>query len=278
MGQACAGARESTTAYQKSAKRNYNYAKLKLKGYRISYGEDPSETGKITSMENNFQLCKVGLDEFEKIIADFQEKEKHATQITPEQLVEIFKVHPFLEEIQNENTLTRKLLTHEILEKTKGVIYIPYLRLVGILYCASTDKMAAEAFYDIITEGKAPKKKKLAEGEVPPPAVDIHKSDILIPEYFRKMLAISYNVSIELYKTAPGGKDRSAWLIQELPQVYEALYQEEFLVDIFTKEEKITYEEFLKKFAQDHPKYLQTLNLRRMVFSRVVDIVFTKVK
>jgi hypothetical protein len=91
------------------------------------------------------------------------------------------------------------------------------LRLVGLLYCASTDKLAAETFYDLITEGKAPKKKKIAEGEIPPPPVDIHKKDILIPEYFRKLLQISYNLSIELYKDAPGGKDRSKWLIEELP-------------------------------------------------------------
>jgi hypothetical protein len=165
-----------------------------------------------------------------------------------------------------------------VLEKTKGVIYIPYLRLVGLLYCASTDKLAAHTFYDLITEGKAPKKKKLPPGEVPPPNPDIHKTDILIPEFFRKMLEISYSVSIELYKTAPGGKDRSQWLIDELPKVYDALYAEEFLIDIFPKEEKLTYEEFMKKFGTDFPKYLQTFQLRRMVFSRVVDIVFTKVK
>ena len=68
----------------------------------MSNGDDPSETGKITAMENSFQLCKVGLDEFDKLIADFQEKEKHATQITEDQVVELFKAHPFLEEIANE--------------------------------------------------------------------------------------------------------------------------------------------------------------------------------
>lgn len=252
-------------------------AKLKLKGYKISHGEDPSETGKVTAMENNFQLCKVGLDEFEKIISDFQEKEQHATQITNDQVVELFKAHHFLEEIQNENSLTRRLLTHEALQKTKGVVYIPYLRLVGLLYCASSDRVAAEAFYDLITEGKAPRKKKLPD-EMPPPLLDIFKKDILIPEYFRKMLEISYNVAIEIYKVAPGGKDRKQWLINELPKVYDQLYTEDFLVDIFPKEEKLTFEEFVKKFQKEHNKYLQTFQLRRMVFSRVVEIVFNKNK
>ena len=87
---------------------------------------------------------------------------------------------------------------------------------------------------------------------------DIHKTDILIPEFFRKLLQISYNLSIELYKDAPGGKDRSKWLIEELPTVYEAIYNEEFLIDIFPKEDKLTYEDFVKKFEKEHPKYLQS--------------------
>jgi hypothetical protein len=41
-------------ASSKSAKKNYNLARLKVKGYRITTGDDPSETGKITAMENNF--------------------------------------------------------------------------------------------------------------------------------------------------------------------------------------------------------------------------------
>jgi hypothetical protein len=87
---------------------------------------------------------------------------------------------------------------------------------VGLLYCASSDRVAAEAFYDLITEGKSPRK-KLPPGEVPPPLADIFKTDILIPEYVKKMLEISYSVAIDLYKVAPGGKDRKQWLIDELP-------------------------------------------------------------
>jgi hypothetical protein len=56
------------------------------------------------------------------------------------------------------------------------------------------------------------------------------------------------------------------------------LYHEDFLIDIFPKEEKLTFEEFVKKFEKDHNKYLHTFQLRRMIFSRVVEIVFNKVK
>lgn len=38
-------------------------------------------------------------------------------------------------------------MTHKQLENTRGIIYLPYLKLLGIMYCAATPKMRSEAFY-----------------------------------------------------------------------------------------------------------------------------------
>jgi hypothetical protein len=169
MGNNCAGARESlhngkektkelynraaenARLKAKAAKKKYSLTKMKLKGYKINSEEDPSETGKVSQFENRFALCNVGLDEFERRLTAFKEKEK-TLKMSPEQVIELFKDNYFLEDIVEEESLTRKLLTHKVLETSKGVIFIPYLRLLGIMYCASTNKMAAEIFYDMVRD------------------------------------------------------------------------------------------------------------------------------
>ena len=68
----------------------------------------------------------------------------------------MFKSHPFLEDLeidtQPNGILLRKVFTHKKLESTKGVIYLPYLKLFGIMYCAATPKMRAEAFYRVLND------------------------------------------------------------------------------------------------------------------------------
>ena len=65
------------------------------------------------------------------------------------QLVELLKEMPYLEDIVREESVTRRLLTHKVIENTPGIIYIPYLMLLAILLCASTKKMKAQAFADL---------------------------------------------------------------------------------------------------------------------------------
>jgi hypothetical protein len=50
-------------------------------------------------------------------------------------------------------------MTHKILSKNKGELHLPYLRLLGLLLCASTKRMKAELFYQIVT-GFNPTEKK----------------------------------------------------------------------------------------------------------------------
>jgi len=62
---------------------------------------------------------------------------------------ECFKDHPVLCEIETEGSLVYKILTHETLIKSKGTYYIPYLMLVGLLFCASNLKVRAMKFFEL---------------------------------------------------------------------------------------------------------------------------------
>lgn len=121
----CAGARESLAdkkekskelygKVSKSARKKYSYARLKLKGYKFNNNTDDSETAKITVMENNLPVCSVALDDFESRISDFYLREK-TNKITIPQVIECFKSNQFLDDIEDESSLTRKILTHKIL-------------------------------------------------------------------------------------------------------------------------------------------------------------------
>lgn len=107
------------------------------------------------------------------------------------------------------------------------------MRLLGILYCAATPKLKAEAFYNVI------KPNELDSKETAEKVTDVQKSEVLIPEYFEKMLEISYNLMIDVYGKSEGGEDKSNWLIDELEDIYKLIY-EKFQVDVFGSEEKLT--------------------------------------
>ncbi len=48
---------------------------------------------------------------------------------------------------------------------------------------------------------------------------DILKSEVLIPEYFEKMLEISYNMMIDIYGTTENAESRGNWIIDELEDI-----------------------------------------------------------
>lgn len=80
---------------------------------------------------------------------------------------------------------------------------------------------------------------------------------------------------IVLYSTSENGEDKRNWIIDELEDIFPLIY-EQFQADVFGGEEKLTQEVFVAQFEKDNSKYLVPANLRRMVFSQVVDIVFSK--
>ena len=110
---------------------------------------DPSETGIITKFEATFPLITISLDEYERRIKKFIDSETCNNEITLDQLIECFRSHPNLNEITNENSLTRKLFTDKVMIKKGPNFYIPYLMLLGILYCASNAKARAQKFFEL---------------------------------------------------------------------------------------------------------------------------------
>lgn len=77
-------------------------------------------------------------------------EERKTTRITVPQLCEIFKDQFYLKEIDDENSMTRKLFTHRAIMSPEGEANINYLMLLGILLCASTKGMKAQSFYNIL--------------------------------------------------------------------------------------------------------------------------------
>lgn len=177
--------------------------------------------------------------------------------MTIQQVIDTFKDNQFLDDIEDENSLSRKILTHKILQNTKNIVYLPYLRLLGILYCAATPKLKAESFYSVL------KPNELDSKETAEKITDVHKSEVLIPEYFEKMLEIAYVMMIEVYGKSEGGEDKSNWLIDELEDIYKLIY-EKFQIDVFgADQEKLTQEVFIAQFEKDNSRYLVPAHLRK---------------
>ena len=65
-------------------------------------------------------------------------------------MCEIFKDQFYLKEIDDENSLTRRLFTNRAIMSHDGEANINYLILLGILLCASTKGMKAQAFYNLL--------------------------------------------------------------------------------------------------------------------------------
>ena len=122
-------------AAKEKARIKYDESKLRWKGYREQLVEDESETGIITKFEDKMVIKKVSIDEFDRRIKKFIDGTE---EITEKQLIEAFADHPQMGEITNEESLTRKLLTHPMLKDnpSNSTFHIPNLMLVAILFCA----------------------------------------------------------------------------------------------------------------------------------------------
>lgn len=142
-------ARMGIISAKKRAKERFNVTKLKARGYSQIYCDvvDESEFGFLTRFEQeNYQICKMTMDSFERILQEFQDREQ-TKLMTKHQVVDAFKNRKYLMEMENEYSLSYAMLTHPLFQKDPDTIYIPYLQLLSIMYCASTLKMKAIAFY-----------------------------------------------------------------------------------------------------------------------------------
>lgn len=87
-----------------------------------------------------------------------------------------------------DTNLFHQLLTHKTLLKGEE-LHLPFVRLLGVLLCASTKRMKAESFYQIVT-GHNPLEKREVTTSQDKASVGVdseaHASDIFIdPLIFR---------------------------------------------------------------------------------------------
>lgn len=132
----------------KQAKMKYDEAKMRVKGYTLPKIQDASELNMITDFEHKLPLTKIDLDEFErrlKKLSDASHGEKGEI-ITEDQLIEVFKDHHTLEPISTSGTLVNQLLINKVFKHpscNENEYYIPYLLLLGVLYCPSSPELKA---------------------------------------------------------------------------------------------------------------------------------------
>ena len=59
---------------------------------------------------------------------------------------------------------------------------------------------------------------------------------------------------------------RGKWLVDDLDEVYRDLLENVIIPDIFGKEDRLVHDVFLYKLAREHPEFLKTHQVRKMVF------------
>jgi hypothetical protein len=100
--------------------------------------------GKMSILEYERRLKKlVNID---------PENEENNNRITEKQLVEVFLDHRYFKDLAVPDSPLRKFLLDPIFKQhvDDEDYYIPYLMLLGMLYCASNPKANADKFYDLI--------------------------------------------------------------------------------------------------------------------------------
>jgi hypothetical protein len=150
-------------------------------------------------------------------------------------LEECFSDHYAFRDVKVEGSLVRDIMTSRHLRAKDGSedIFIPYLVMFGILYCASNTDLKVQKFY---------------EGAQIDLDAQIKKDDPELLDLFEKILSISYDMMIELYLKH---KNQDEPIISEkfiLPPtqsklVYEAV-RDDVIADWFGSSFALTKEDF----------------------------------
>jgi hypothetical protein len=124
---------------------------MRVKGYSLPKIDDKSELHMITDFEKKLPLAMIDLDDFERRLKKLADKD-NKDLISKHQIIEVFKDHYATEDIQNPYSLSSELLINDVFRKPgteEGLYYIPYLLLLGVLYCPSNPELKAKKFYEL---------------------------------------------------------------------------------------------------------------------------------
>ena len=155
--------------------------------------------------------------------------------ISEKQIIESFKDHHAFKDIGNEDSLIHALMTDEIFLKENQGYYIPYLVLMGQLYCAGNASIRAQKFFELCQ-------------------IDLHPhlthDDKEFVEYFPKMQEICYELMLKMYKKFRAEHSKmplEEWNVSptDLQGHYETLFKK-MVDDLFGDSSKLTNDEFKK--------------------------------
>ncbi len=68
---------------------------------------------------------------------------------------------------------------------------------------------------------------------------------------------------------------RTKWLLNDIDMVYDDLTTGLMIEHIFEKEDRLVHDVFIHKLARDHADFLKSHQVRKIVFSRIVDRMFS---
>ncbi len=217
------------------ARAAFDNAKLKASGFAPPNPTDNSETGCITKFEATLPLGKISLLEFERRLKKLIDPRANDC-ISKKQIIECFKDHNAFKDIEDENSLTHALLTDKVFlsKKEEEGYYIPYLVLLGLLYCASNARVRSEKFFE------------LCQIDLDP---HLSHNDKEFVDYFPKLLQISFELMVHLYgkfKPQDMEEPNADWTLdpQNLKDEYEDIFSQ-MVDELFDTSSKLENERFI---------------------------------
>ncbi len=242
------------------AKMRYTYdqGKLRAQGFSPPNPNDNSPMGCITKFESSLPLGKISVLEFERRLKKLIDPSA-GDKITERQLVEVFKDHPSFKDIEDPESLVYALMTDKVfLAKDGEGFYIPYLVLLGQLYCAGNPKLRADKFFE------------LCQIDLDP---GMSHNDKEFIDYFPKLLEISYDLMLRLYsrfKPEDLPEPVPQWTADpdELTREYAIIF-EKMVDDLFGKASRLENEQFRKLMETQFNSYLQAHVLRNKVYQKL---------
>ena len=194
MGPKIAQAQQDYGPQLDKMKINYDIARMYSNGWVNETVVDESELACITAFERDLPLRNISLLEFERRLKKMvTPAQKDMTTVRV--VEECFKDHWAFLDIDEEDSLTRELMFDETFldeqeEHEEGEplserrVYVPWLMLMGLLYCRSNRAERAQKFYELVEI-------QLTES--------LARDDVELVAYIPIMFDICYNLMMRIY-------------------------------------------------------------------------------
>ena len=68
---------------------------------------------------------------------------------------------------------------------------------------------------------------------------------------------------------------KTKWLVENLDEIMREIVLTIVLEEVFEREERLVHDVFIHKFSREFPDFLKAHQIRKLVFGRIVDKMFT---